>query len=281
MSKFKLIMKVVLIIFGLAILIFGIPIIINECYKVNCGYVVAWDAGTMLGYYGTILGTVATIVALVITILFTKKQIQRESFLRNENEKWTKIESVFLEIIEGINPLMMLQDIMDNGFTNPSKAINILQKYQMKCKSACDVLNSHLNVVDYPKVKQLIEGINSTAEELIGISNEEEDLYSKLQLLQHKKHALEMLEIEKKQPGAFSKEDISFNQEILEKIKNINYENISQKIIRCNDKIVKIYQVKYIALLQSKGATFEVIHEEIKARAEAILSIRKNRNEKS
>lgn len=42
----------------LAVIIFVIvvPIVINECYKANSGYMTIWGAADVLSYYGTILG---------------------------------------------------------------------------------------------------------------------------------------------------------------------------------------------------------------------------------
>lgn len=148
----KRVVKIISIVLAILVLVFGVPIIINECYKADCGYATKWDASVMLGYYGAILGSLATIVTVIATILFTKKQIQRESFLKRENEKWNKLENTFLEILDGINPIEILKNIIDNGMTDPSRAINLLQKYQMNCKTACDRLNANLNMVDYPKV---------------------------------------------------------------------------------------------------------------------------------
>ena len=89
---------VVLILFVLAILVLvvGVQIIINLCYKTENGSPTEWDASAMLGYYGAIIGAIATIITVVLTIVFTKKQIQRESFLHRENEKWSKLENIFL-----------------------------------------------------------------------------------------------------------------------------------------------------------------------------------------
>ena len=82
-------------------LIVGVPIIINECYKTNSGYMTMWGAADALAYYGTILGALVAVATVVVTILFTYKQIQRDSFVKSENEKWAKIEEIFL------NALMM------------------------------------------------------------------------------------------------------------------------------------------------------------------------------
>lgn len=57
-------MKVIKIIFGIIAAIFlivGIPIIINECYKANCGYITVWDGADVLGYYGAILGSIIAV----------------------------------------------------------------------------------------------------------------------------------------------------------------------------------------------------------------------------
>ena len=46
------------------ILIFGVPILINECYK-HGGYVTVWDAPDVLSYYGTVLAAGVTIATPV------------------------------------------------------------------------------------------------------------------------------------------------------------------------------------------------------------------------
>ena len=76
-------MKVIKIILGLIAAIFltvGIPIIINECYKVNCGYITVWDGADVLGYYGAILGSIIAVATLVITIVFTKSKFKEIPF---------------------------------------------------------------------------------------------------------------------------------------------------------------------------------------------------------
>ena len=153
-----------LVVLGAVFLVVGIPIIINECYKADCGYITVWDGSDVLGYYGTILGSVIAVISIIVTIAFTKKQIQRESFLKNEDEKWNRLGEIFLQILNDINPMRVLKDVMDNGFTDPTKAIHLLQRYQLDCKMANDLLNVHLNMSDYPKFKELIDGIATTAE---------------------------------------------------------------------------------------------------------------------
>lgn len=269
-----------LVVLGAVFLVVGIPIIINECYKANCGYITVWDGSDVLGYYGTILGSVIAVISIIVTIAFTKKQIQRDSFLKNENEKWDRLKSIFLQTLSDINPMRILKDVMDNGFTDPTKAITLLQRYQLDCKIANDLLNAHLNMNDYPKFKELIDSIATTAEVFVDISQKEIDQYSDFRLLQHKDTALEMLSIEKERPGSFSKENIAFNKDILEKIKTISHESINRQITQLNTEFIQAYEEKYRALLQLTGSTFETIAIETQRQADSMLSFGKACNGK-
>ena len=272
MSKFKRVLKIILGILVISVFLVGIPIVINECYKANCGYSTAWDASAMLGYYGTILGAIITVVTLVATITFTKKQIQRESFLKNESEKWSKLKSIFLDILSNINPMGTLKEVMDNGFIDPTKAIHILQRYQMNCKTSTDLLNAYLNMNDYPKVKHLIDGIAEMAEEFVDISSGEIEQYSDFRILQNKDSAYQMVEIEKARPGSLSKENLATNQEIIEKLKNISSENINSQIAFYNSEFIRVYETKYRALLQSIGSTFETLEVATAQEADRLLN---------
>lgn len=234
-----------------------------------------WSGADLLGYYGSILGSSIAAITLVVTIVFTKKQIQRESYLKSEDEKWSKLESVFLKILDSINPISTLKNVMDNGFTDPSKAINILQKYQMNCRTACDQLNAHLNVSDYPKYKELIDNIAEISEELVKISEEEINQYSDLRFWNHKDNAIQMLEIEKEHPGSFPQDNIKFSKSILKKTSSIQYTNIEEQIAKLNSDFVNVYETKFKALLQLTGATFEKINDEIQQNADSILRLRR------
>lgn len=269
-----------LVALGAVFLVVGVPIIINECYKANCGYITVWDGSDLLGYYGTILGSVIAVISIIVTIAFTKKQIQRDSFLKNENEKWDRLKSIFLQTLSDINPMRILKDVMDNGFTDPTKAITLLQRYQLDCKIANDLLNAHLNMNDYPKFKELIDSIATTAEVFVDISQKEIDQYSDFRLLQHKDTALEMLNIEKERPGSFSKENIAFNKDILEKIKTISHESINRQITQLNTEFIQANEEKYRALLQLTGSTFETIAIETQRQADSMLSFGKACNGK-
>ena len=272
MNKFKKIIKIIIFIIVLCFVVFGIPIIIIECYKVDSGYITTWDASAMLGYYGSILGTSITVITLVATISFTKKQIQRESYLKTENEKWNKLKTIFLDILTNINPIVVLKDVMDNGFINPTKTINILHRYQMNCKSSTDLLNAHLNMNDYPKVKHLIDKIIKMAEEFVNISAGEIEQYSNYRILQHKDSAFQMIEIEKNRPGSFSSEYLATNKEVIEKLKTINGDEINSKLQFLNSEFIRVYGSEYRNLLKEIGSTFEILEVETMKEADGLLN---------
>lgn len=75
----KSVIKIIVWIFLFTIVI---PIAINESYKHGVIYITKWDAADVLSYYGTILSVAATVIAMAITIAFTRKQINRDSYLK-------------------------------------------------------------------------------------------------------------------------------------------------------------------------------------------------------
>lgn len=271
MRAIKIILGIVASIF----LVVGIPIIINECYKANYGYITVWNGADVLGYYGTIVGSAIAVITLAVTIIFTKKQIQRDSFLRTETEKLSRLEAIFLGILDSINPIETLKNIMDNGLADPTKAITTLQKYQLNCKTACDRLNAHLNISDYPKFKKIIDSIANISGEFVSISQGEIKLYSDLRLWLQRETAIKILHNEGIMPGSFSLKEIEFSKEILEKTNSMDYDDIEKSIEKLNGDFVEIYETKFRSLLQLNGATFEEATAEVQQRADAILRLKR------
>lgn len=267
--------KIVIAIMTAIFLIVGVPLIINECYKANCGYITVWDGTDVLGYYGTILGAAIAVLTLVATIIFTKKQIQRDSYLRLETDKLSKLESIFLEILGSINPIKTLKNVMHNGFSDPTKAINILQEYQLNCKTANDRLNAHLNMADYPKFKVIIDSIANIAEEFVSISQREIDQYSNLRLLAHRETADKVLHNKEIMSYSFFAKEIAFSKEVLEKTKDMDYIDIEKAIAQLNEEFIKAYETKFRSLLQLNGSTFEEVNTEVQKKADDILRLRR------
>ena len=269
-------MKVIKIILGIIAAIFlivGIPIIINECYKANCGYITVWDGADVLGYYGAILGSIIAVATLAITIVFTKKQIQRDNLLKTETEKWAKVESVFATVLDDINPIRVMKDTMDNGITDPGKAMYILQKYQLTCEMAGDQLKVCISSKDYSSVKPLIDSIISATKQFVAVTQKQIDQYSNLLSLKQREIAEKAIKIQSQYPGSFSQSEMSEHYETLERTKDIKFDNIKNELCLFINETVAINNSVYKPLLKTKNKVFEEINDDVQKRADEILRI--------
>lgn len=61
------------------ILVAGVPIIINECYRVNTGYITVWNAADLLSYYGTIIAAGIGIVGVYLTVYIANKNYRDDA----------------------------------------------------------------------------------------------------------------------------------------------------------------------------------------------------------
>ena len=268
-SRMKWILVVVAVI--ALILIVGGPIIINECYKANRGYMTIWGAADVLAYYGTILGALVAVATVVVTILFTYKQIQRDSFLKSENEKWAKIEEIFAMALDTINPIRPMIEAMDTGMKNPGAAITTFQKYQMASKIASYQLVAFLNGADYQKVKTLLERANQATEEFSHICDEEIAIYERLLSFSGRQTAERTVEMETAHPASFPEDTLTFCRTIIDKTNGITLDALTKELADSNEKMVSAYETKYRDLLQLKRQTFEVINAETRKKADSIL----------
>ena len=271
--KIKRIAKIVLIILGAIFLIIGVPIIINECYKSNFGYSTVWNGADALGYYGAILGSVIAVATLAVTIIFTKKQIQRDNLLKTETEKWAKIESVFATVLDDINPIRVMKDTMDNGITDPGKAMYILQKYQLSCEMAGDQLKVCVSSKDYSFVKPLIDSIISATKQFVAVAQKQIDQYSNLLSLKQREIAEKAIKIQSQYPGSFSQSEMSEHYETLERTKDIKFDNIKNELCLFINETVAINNSVYKPLLKTKNKVFEEINANVQKRADDILRI--------
>ena len=269
-KKWLIVLMATVIILALVI---GVPLGINELYKKGPGYITVWDGADVLSFYGTILGTCATVLALVITIVFTRKQISRESYLKSESEKWARIESIFASALDTINPMRPIISAMDNGHLNPTATILRFEKYLISCKTATDQLNAYLNIKDYPKVKSLIDGIAALVEQVDPILQEEVKEYTKACDLASRDNAEKVLAMAAQNPNAFPRENLDFSEKIIENTTGVELKDIVETIGKLDEKIVAIYHNTYRPLLQLKGSTFEIIDMETQKEADNILRI--------
>lgn len=273
--KIKRVLKIIFAIVIVISLVVGIPIVINECYKSNSGYITVWSGADVLGYYGSILGSVIAVATLAITIIFTKKQIQRDSFLKSETEKWAKIEDVFSSVLNEINPIRVMKDTMDNGLTNPGKAMNILQKYQLSCEMAGDQLKVCVSSNDYTYVKPFIDNIISATKQFVAVAQKQINQYSNLLSLKQRELAEQVVKIQAQNPGAFSQKDIREHLETIERTKDIKFDTIRMELCLFINETVELNNNVYKPLLKTKNEVFESINADIQKKADDILCIGK------
>lgn len=81
----------------LAFLLFGVPIIINESYKLNGSYITMWTAADVLSYYAVVLTGFIAVITLVTTLDSTKKDTDKKlSFYMSQvNTPFFIIDNVF------------------------------------------------------------------------------------------------------------------------------------------------------------------------------------------
>ncbi len=114
-SRIRQTIYIVAILMILFLIIFGVPLIINEAYKVGNGYITLWGAEDILSFYGLILSFVGTLILGGITVCLTIVN-------NNINKRLCDIESARLEKEE--KPFIYLQYLK---FHNTRKDTDVLE----------------------------------------------------------------------------------------------------------------------------------------------------------
>ena len=256
---------------GFLFFVVGVPVIINECYRSDSGYLTFWGPADVLSYYGTILGSAIAVTTLLITIRFTRKQILRDTYLNFEKGKWEKIELQVIKSIESLNPIPLLKTTIEAGCKSPYDTITIFQKYQMDCRTITDPITSLLSMEDFPKIKPLTDQMITLSEEFMELIDGEIQAYHKLGDIEKRSLYTKILANEKKLPGSFSQEEIVTAKKFIEDTKTINSDTVTEEISHANEKLIEAYEQSYRSLLQLKGSTFDRISTDIHMNADSIL----------
>lgn len=215
-----------------------------------------------------------------MTINFTRKQIQRESYLKNESDKWANIEAIISDALDKINPRRILManindTVVDNNF--PDALLITIQKYQLDCRIATDQLFSYLSSEDFPKVKNLLDQIMQASNSFSTICEKEIKAYKEIKDLKARRTALETTELEKKYPNSFSTGVLVYCTGVLERTEDLKYDDIWNDIGSSNDEMAAAYEQVYRNLLALKGQTFDVIYTNIRREANEILRFGRTR----
>ncbi len=247
------ILKIILSILVAIFLVVGVPVIINECYKVNCGYITVWDGADVLAYYGVLLGAAIAVGVLVATISFNTKQLRRERFLEKERLKWDKTEEVIMQTLQDASPLNMSQTFVDpdeSTILYISKVISHLQDYALKLKTSIVVIKCYITPEDYKKVENLITEIGEATKMFYGIEAEMEQAYTEFRTVLANYNGL-------------APQD-----------KLIAYTNKTAEISR---KIIPAYEQHFLRLYDIKRETFAIIYSDMDTQADQIIKLGRKR----
>lgn len=162
--------RIILLILLALFLVFAVPIIINESYKANDGYVTMWEAADVLSYYGILLGSTVTICALILTIAFTRKQIKNDRYIKEQDEKWTHVFTLIDEAIDNNNPLHLIQLIIDYDANNNQKTVTMIQNYVATAKLSADKIVSCVDDDDAESIKPLFDSLREFQKQLLPLA---------------------------------------------------------------------------------------------------------------
>lgn len=257
------------VIVGALFLIVGVPIIINELYK-RPGYVTMWSAADMLGYYGTLLGAFVGIATLVMTIWFTRCQIQRESYLQSEKEKWDEIRNIFAYILDSINPLKALLGVFPDS-SDPMELAVFLKKYQINCRTSTDKLKAYLSKKDEAKVSKFILSIETSSKKYYEAANQATDVFFKLsqyKILKNAQDQLRKFQNDLLIPDIYEfvnarKEEYNSNK--------IPLTDMNKILVDFENQMKSLYEEDFLPLMEQHRASFEEIENHIQIHADTML----------
>lgn len=154
------------------LLVFFIPVIINQLYKQQRGYLTLWSAADVLSYYGAILQAILNILVLYITILYTRKQIQYEHIERIENEKLNQIEYELSNFLEQLYPLKLYEiTLLCNLKTITDQTFEDYLLYQVNIKSINNKINCFIHFNNYNSIKDLLNELLVFSNILVNYAN--------------------------------------------------------------------------------------------------------------
>lgn len=218
----------------LLFLVVGVPVIINELYKLDCGYLTVWSGADVLGYYGTLLGSVAAIFILDRTVKFTRKQIKYDSYMQQEHEKWRYIEELVNNVLVLIQPEKLINLYMDTLTQLPQQYIT---RDFLLCGN--NAYNTYITLI--------------------------------CNLNEKDKDKLSQLPCELKRILFLFMKLASEFQKVIKEANNSEGANVGEIGIALMDQARELQKNEYPKLLELKNKSFDVIYQSIEKEAEKIL----------
>lgn len=267
----KRILFAIAVLLGIILFVFGVPIVINECYKAG-GYVTLWSAEDVLSYYGTILGAIVSVAVLAATILFTQKQIRHDQFVNTQSEKWKSVDAIINQAIEAVQPLHVAQMVYaDIGYEHAGETSNKLQRHTMNMKKSLDMLNCHLDSDEGKRLSALIQQILLCMEEVESLASQMVQQLSCIQKNKLHENYKELLRLALQSPGTVDDETVQNYQNYLKANPYTPPDRITEEIGDIGLKLVGTYNTTYQSLLDKKREVFRDIERENMEKADEIL----------
>lgn len=242
---------------SIIVLVFIVPIIINECYKLDRGYITVWDAADVLNYYGIILGVIVSVFLLAITIAYNRKQFIYEKTLQQQQEKWWSIESVVNQVFDDMHPLKFQKILSDSAESGRSELVIInLNLYESTLKISFDKLKYSINENEEKYLHDFLNEIDTTMQELKEIKNEYVKFY-----LETMCESYAFQQVQKSENPA----EVKF---ICAKG---FFDELKEHSGEINEKLSNVYTTKYQSLLTQKKELFKQINEQIILQSEKML----------
>ena len=93
------------------VLIVGVPIIINECYKMNSGYMTMWSAADVLSYYGAIIAASIGVIGVYFTVYIANRNYREDA--RNRT-----LPYIAIDVINNIQPDPFLEGLGSEDYSS-------------------------------------------------------------------------------------------------------------------------------------------------------------------
>lgn len=251
--------------------IVGIPLVINESYKVGKGYITLWDASDVLSYYGNLLGAIVTAGVFAGTIIFTHKQIQKQDYENREKEKWKQIDTVITSALEQIHPLQIAKITAKGTQVEAGQVLAELAEYGMNAKGALDMVNCYVTEDDYKRIEPLIDNIVKVIDKCCRISNEYSELYNWIIQGKSRDISVELLKKQEQIHNEISNEKIEEYRKNINTIPEFNLDVFNKKLQIISEELISVHAINYRSILTQKRKVFDVIYGEIACSGMKIL----------
>lgn len=237
-SKNKIIKVAFFCCIAILAIVIGIPLLINELYKCNVGYITMWSAADALSYYGNILNGCITTGTVTATILFTYWQIKRDRYLEKNLSTWKQVDDIITNALIDISPYKLIH--INAAALNKKAVLRewyiAVAEYNLNVTTALTMLSTHIDLEKETELASYIKLFQEAAIDYLGLGKKLEKLLSE--------------ERDKK----------TQNIECL----------VSDEMLSIVNEMCEKYNSSYKMLLNEKRKVFETIYQNIEDKANHI-----------